>query len=123
VEQRHAAEVKRLKSLQEASNKLKQEKWMDEKTKRIKVKKSPFTNNFMFSCFELFYQTIYYGEGVNCTLESVPFIGIPWTGYLTKECGSYFSCKQEIVKIFESSFLIFTLTVPVAGFEPSVLGL
>jgi len=38
VEQRHSAEVKRLKALQEASNKLKQEKWMDEKTKRIKVK-------------------------------------------------------------------------------------
>jgi hypothetical protein len=38
VEQRHAAEVKRLKALQEASNKLKQEKWMDEKTRRIKVR-------------------------------------------------------------------------------------
>ena len=38
VEQRHAAEVKRLKSLQDASNKLKQEKWLDEKTRRIKVR-------------------------------------------------------------------------------------
>ena len=36
VEQRHAAEIKRLKSLQETSNKLKQEKWVDEKTRRIK---------------------------------------------------------------------------------------
>ncbi len=40
VEQRHVAEVKRLKALQEAGNKLRQEKWMDEKTRRIKVKYS-----------------------------------------------------------------------------------
>ena len=36
VEQRHAAELRRLKSLNDTSNKLKQEKWLDEKTKRIK---------------------------------------------------------------------------------------
>ena len=35
-EQRHSAEIRRLKSLQDTSNKLKQEKWVDEKTKRIK---------------------------------------------------------------------------------------
>ena len=35
-EQRHGAEIRRLKSLQDTSNKLKQEKWVDEKTKRIK---------------------------------------------------------------------------------------
>ena len=29
-------QIKRLKSLQESSNKLKQEKWVDEKTRRIK---------------------------------------------------------------------------------------
>lgn len=36
VEQRHTAEIKRLKSLNESSNRLKQEKWVDEKTRRIK---------------------------------------------------------------------------------------
>lgn len=36
MEQRHAAELRRVKSLQETSSKLKQEKWLDEKTKRIK---------------------------------------------------------------------------------------
>ena len=36
VELRHATEIKRLKALQESSNKLRQEKWVDEKTKRIK---------------------------------------------------------------------------------------
>jgi 5-azacytidine-induced protein 1 len=36
TEQRHSAEIRRLKSLQETSNKLKQEKWVDEKTRRIK---------------------------------------------------------------------------------------
>jgi len=46
VEQRHAAEVKRLKSLQEASAKLRQEKWMDEKTRRIKVQKWHQTNGW-----------------------------------------------------------------------------
>ena len=35
-EQRHNSEIRRLKSLQETSNKLKQEKWVDEKTRRIK---------------------------------------------------------------------------------------
>ena len=36
IEQRHAAELRRIKSLNETSTKLKQEKWMDEKTRRIK---------------------------------------------------------------------------------------
>ena len=36
AEQRHLTEIKRLKALQESSNKLRQEKWVDEKTKRIK---------------------------------------------------------------------------------------
>ena len=36
AEQRHATEIKRLKALQESSNKIRQEKWVDEKTKRIK---------------------------------------------------------------------------------------
>lgn len=36
IEQRHQAELRRVKSLQETSSKIKQEKWMDEKTRRIK---------------------------------------------------------------------------------------
>ena len=36
VEQRHATEIKRLKALQESSSKIRQEKWVDEKTRRIK---------------------------------------------------------------------------------------
>ena len=36
LELRHSAEIRRIKSLQETSNKLKQEKWVDEKTRRIK---------------------------------------------------------------------------------------
>jgi len=36
LEQRHQAEVRRLRSLQEASSRIKQEKWVDEKTRRIK---------------------------------------------------------------------------------------
>lgn len=36
VEQRHSAELRRIKSLHQTSNKLKQEKWLDEKTRRIK---------------------------------------------------------------------------------------
>ncbi|XP_040577290.1 uncharacterized protein [Lepeophtheirus salmonis] len=36
LESRHTAEIRRLKSLYESSSKLKQEKWLDEKTKRIK---------------------------------------------------------------------------------------
>ena len=36
LEQRHGAELRRLKSLNDTSIKLKQEKWLDEKTKRIK---------------------------------------------------------------------------------------
>ncbi len=36
LEHRHGAEVRRLKSLQETSTKLRQEKWVDEKTRRIK---------------------------------------------------------------------------------------
>ena len=35
-ELRHAHEIKRLKALQESHSKLRQEKWVDEKTKRIK---------------------------------------------------------------------------------------
>ncbi len=36
AEQRHAAELKRVKALNETANKVRQEKWVDEKTKRIK---------------------------------------------------------------------------------------
>ena len=36
AEARHATEIKRLKSLEASSNKIRQEKWVDEKTKRIK---------------------------------------------------------------------------------------
>ncbi len=33
---RHSAELRRVKSLNETSSKLKQERWMDEKTRRIR---------------------------------------------------------------------------------------
>ena len=36
AEERHSAEMRRIKSLHETSSKIKQEKWMDEKTRRIK---------------------------------------------------------------------------------------
>lgn len=36
IEQRHSAELRRVRCLQETSNKLKREKWLDEKTRRIK---------------------------------------------------------------------------------------
>ena len=36
AEQRHAAELRRVKALNETSSKLRQEKWVDEKTRRIK---------------------------------------------------------------------------------------
>lgn len=36
AEQRHAAELRRVKALSETSSKIKQEKWVDEKTRRIK---------------------------------------------------------------------------------------
>ena len=36
AEQRHAAELRRVKALNETSSKIRQEKWVDEKTRRIK---------------------------------------------------------------------------------------
>ena len=36
AEQRHAAELRRVKALSETSSKIRQEKWVDEKTRRIK---------------------------------------------------------------------------------------
>ena len=36
LDQRHSAEIRRLRQLQDTTNKIKQEKWVDEKTRRIK---------------------------------------------------------------------------------------
>jgi 5-azacytidine-induced protein 1 len=37
IEERHAAELRRIRTVQSSADKLKRDKWIDEKTKEIKV--------------------------------------------------------------------------------------